>query len=241
MKEHPDIRQFDSFATTDGGYEPVFNRSYAAAYELFSLELSCIVDQLRKPLKVVDIGCGDGWTAAFLASLSTGAYVGIDASGESVKALAARMRGNSRLTIYGLHQSAEWLLADSAALQVEALLGGFPSLIVCNTVIHQLRKTRCNVAGIICLCAGMLEIGGCFVLGDYYYPVDLSEEELNRAQQWIRDATGQNPTAHHVFWLPDDVRQVLRMTDLEVLACKETQANASIPLHYYLITAWRTM
>jgi hypothetical protein len=28
-------------------------------------------------------------------------------------------------------------------------------------------------------------------------------------------------------------------TDLEVLVCKETWANAEIPLRYYVIAAWR--
>jgi SAM-dependent methyltransferase len=241
MKEHPDIMQFDSFATKAGGYEPIFNRNYTAAYELFSVEFLHAVSRLQKPLKALDIGCGDGWTAAFLASISSGTYVGIDASGESVKALAVRMQGDRRLKTYGLHQSADWLLTGPAIMQLQGLLGGLPSLIICNGVIHQLRKTSCDVAQIVYGCAEMLEIGGCFVAGDYYYPAYLSKEELNSAHQWIRETTGQNPTARDVFLSLDDFRQILHKTDLQVSVCRETKANISIPLYYYVITAWRKM
>lgn len=239
ISKNADLRQFDVFAQNAGGYEPVFNQNYPDAYALFSSELSSIVTRLPEPQKVLDIGCGDGWTAAFLASLGTGIYVGIDASRESVKALTARIPGEGRFKVHGLHQSAEWLLRDSAVSLVMEMLGGYPSLIVCNTVIHQLRKTRFDVAEIICCCAGMLQPGGCFVLGDYYYRPTLSEKEVNRAQDWIWKTTGQNPTVRHLFSSPDDVRRVLRMTDLQILVCKETQANAAIPLRYYLITAGR--
>ena len=35
-QENSDIRQFDTFSKTGGGYEPIFNTRYAEAYELSS-------------------------------------------------------------------------------------------------------------------------------------------------------------------------------------------------------------
>jgi SAM-dependent methyltransferase len=224
---------------SDGGYEPVFNRNYALAYELFSSMLARVVECLPKPQRVLDIGCGDGWTAAFLASRCGGMYLGIDPSAESIKALTGRFQGEGGLQVIGLQRSAEWLLTAPAGSLLVDLLDGLPSLIICNAVIHQLRKSQWDIGEVIIRCAEMLQPRGCLLLGDYYYLASLSEEEVQNAQEWIRKITGQNPTARDLFCSRDEMLQVFRQTSLEISEVRETRANAGTPLLYYLFIARR--
>lgn len=226
-----DQAQFDQFAA-QGGFENIFNSSYRPAYAAFGEQFLAAAKSGHGDLRVVDIGCGDGWTAEMLASLRSGTYVGIDTSGVSLGKLVARM-DKSNLACVGFEESGEWVLSEGAGEAVEKALGGRPNLFICNATGHQLRKVYPDVGEVLRGAIALLEPGSEVVVGDYYYPLHLDEATVEASRDSIR-AGGQNPTVRGGFIQPTDIRSTLERAGVEIIAENDVQANDSICLRYYV-------
>ena len=235
----PDQKEFDLFAA-DRGFEKVFNSSYSKAYALFSFVLSDYLKNPKSDLKVLDIGCGDGWTAEFISNFAKGRYFGIDSSAESIKRMEQRVPGSSGLKVMGVTESAEWIVDPNSGRQIETFLDGKPDLIVCNAACHQIRKSYPNLRKIFAAASSILKQDGTLLVGDYYFPEDMTEEEVEEDRTWIRTETGQTPTPRSGFIVRNEMELILESSGFLSDTAREIRANRDIRILYYLFVSRKT-
>ena len=228
-----DLSQFDAFAAQEG-FQAVFNSNYAAAYCIFTQKLLDAVHSIDEPLAVLDLGCGDGWTAEIIAVLKSGRYAGIDPSGISLEKLGSRLIAHPNFQTKGFQQSGEWLLSAEAADEIVRFLGKPPNLFICNATFHQLRKAFPDVGSVVEAAIRILADGAKVVIGDYHYPVDLSDTEVEAAREWVRVNTGQNPTVREGLFHPDPVRRWIEKSGVEIMGEEHVRATSHIPVIYYV-------
>jgi SAM-dependent methyltransferase len=232
--ENSEQKEFDYFATSCG-FEKIFNSSYSKAYALFSLTLSSILKKTKRPLNILDIGCGDGWTAEFIAGADIGGtYLGIDTSEESIKKLNRRIPYERKLKVSGVVESAEWLALPEASCEIRKMLGGAPDIIICNTACHQIRKSYPDIYKIFAASGFSMGKDGILLVGDYYYPEDLADDEVETDRNWIKSTTGQTPTPRTGFITRSEMELILKNAGFASEYVKEVRANRDISLIYYL-------
>lgn len=232
--ENSDQKEFDYFAA-NCGFEKIFNSSYSKAYALFSLVLSNILKEAKRPLRILDIGCGDGWTAEFIAGANVGGtYLGIDTSEESIKKLNKRIPYERKLKVSGIVESAEWLALPESSCEIRKMIGGSPDIIICNTACHQIRKSYPDIYRIFAAAGFSMNKDGILLVGDYYYPEDLGEEEVEEDRNWIKNTTGQTPTPRSGFITRSEMEIILKNAGFESEYVREVRANRDISIIYYL-------
>lgn len=231
-KRHPDQQQFDIFAKD---YDKRFIETYRPAYGLFRGELYKILKTFHTPLRVLDVGCGNGWTAEKLSQKSSGCYAGVDPSEASLKILEERMALQKKFKVFAFCHSAEWICKENACTALCERLGGNPQLVICNVAFHQIRKTFPGIKSLIISLHRLQASGGVALFGDYYYPKNLPELEIQKALHWIKKKTGQNPTPPEAWFHPDEIHFILEETGYNIEETFEVQANPEICLKYYLI------
>ena len=232
--ENSEQKEFDYFAA-NCGFEKIFNSSYSKAYALFSLVLSNILKETNRPLRILDIGCGDGWTAEFIAGANIGGtYLGIDTSEESIKKLNKRIPYERKLKVSGIVESAEWLALPESFCEIRKMIGGSPDIIICNTACHQIRKFCPDVYRIFAAAGFSMNKDGILFVGDYYYPEDLGEEEVEEDRNWIKNTTGQTPTPRSGFITRSEMEIILKNAGFKSEYVKEVRANRDISIIYYL-------
>ncbi|MFZ2653755.1 MAG: class I SAM-dependent methyltransferase [Victivallales bacterium] len=235
----PDQKEFDHFAA-NRGFEKVFNSSYSKAYALFSFVLSDYLKHAKPDLKVLDIGCGDGWTAEFISNFAKGRYFGIDSSAESIKKLEQRVPESSGLKVKGVAGSAEWIISPKSGKQIEEFLEGKPDLIVCNASCHQIRKSYPDLRKIFAAASSVLEQDGTFLVGDYYFPEDMTEDEVEEDRNWIKTETGQTPTPRTGFIVRNEMELILESSGFISDTAREIRGNRDIRILYYLFVSRKT-
>lgn len=232
--ENSEQKEFDYFAV-NCGFEKIFNTSYSKAYALFSMILSDILKKSKHPLRILDIGCGDGWTAEFIAGANIGGtYLGIDTSEESIKKLNRRIPYERKLKVSGMVESAEWLVSPESSCEIRKILGGIPDIIICNTACHQIRKSYPYIYKIFAASGLSMNKDGILLVGDYYYPEDLSDDEMELDRIWIKNNTGQTPTPRSGFIPRTEMELVLKNAGFETEDVREVRANRAISIVYYL-------
>jgi SAM-dependent methyltransferase len=232
--EHSEQKEFDYFAA-NCGFEKIFNSSYSKAYALFSLVLSDILKKSDRPLRILDIGCGDGWTAEFIAGADIGGtYLGIDTSRESIKKLNARIPYERKLKVSGLVESAEWIVSPESSCEIRKILGGTPDIVICNTACHQIRKTYPDLYKIFAATGFSMDKDGILLVGDYYYPEDLADDEIEEDRSWIKTTTGQTPTPRSGFITRSEMELILKNAGFAGEYVREVRANRNINIIYYL-------
>lgn len=232
--ENSGQKEFDCFAA-NCGFEKIFNSSYSKAYALFSLVLSNILKKTKRPLRILDIGCGDGWTAEFIAGADIGGtYLGIDTSGESIKKLNRRLPYEMKLKVSGMVESAEWLISPEASCEIRNMIGGAPDIIICNTSCHQIRKSCPDLHRIFAATGFSMNKDGILLVGDYYYPEDLADQEVEEDRNWIKNTTGQTPTPRSGFITRSEMELILKNAGFESQDVREVRANQDISIIYYL-------
>ena len=232
--ENSEQKEFDYFAASCG-FEKIFNSSYSKAYALFSFVLSGILNKSKRPLRILDIGCGDGWTAEFIAGADIGGtYLGIDTSEESIKKLNIRIPYERKLKVSGMVESAEWLALPETSCEIRKMLGGTPDIIICNTACHQIRKSYTDIYKIFAASGFSMGKDGILLVGDYYYPEDLVDEEVEEDRNWIKNTTGQTPTPRSGFITRSEMELILKNAGFATEYVKEVRANRDISLIYYL-------
>jgi len=232
--ENSEQKEFDYFAA-NCGFEKIFNSSYSKAYALFSLVLSNILKKSHRPLRILDIGCGDGWTAEFIAGADIGGtYLGIDTSEESIKKLNNRIPYERKLKVSGMMESAGWLVSPESSCEIHKMLGGTPDIVICNTACHQIRKTYPDLYRIFAATGFSMNKGGILLVGDYYYPEDLADDEVEEDRNWIKTTTGQTPTPRSGFITRSEMELILKNSGFESEYVREVRANRDISIIYYL-------
>ncbi len=235
----PEQKEFDLFAASRG-FEKVFNTSYSKAYALFSFALSDYLKHSGPGLKVLDIGCGDGWTAEFISNFAKGNYLGIDPSEESIRKLMKRVPASSGLTVTGIADSAEWITDPKARKQIEKSLGGRPDLVICNAACHQIRKSYPDIRLLFASASSILKQDGTFMVGDYYFPEDMTDEEVEEDMNWIKNETGQTPTPRSGFIARNEMELLLDSSGFISDTARELRANRDIRIIYYLFVSRKT-
>lgn len=232
--DNPELKEFDYFAASHG-FERIFNSSYSKAYALFSLTLSNILKKSKKPLRILDIGCGDGWTAEFIAGADIGGtYLGIDTSGESIKKLNKRIPYERKLKVSGMVESAAWLVSPEASCDIRKMLGGPPDIVICNTACHQIRKSYSDLYRVFAATGFSMNKDGILLVGDYYYPEDMSDDEVDEDRNWIKNTTGQTPTPRSGFITRSEMELILKNAGFSFEYIKEVRATRDISIIYYL-------
>lgn len=236
MKErrHPDQQQFDIFAKD---YDKRFIETYRPVYKIFQEQLFKVLKTFKEPLRILDLGCGNGWTAEQIVQVSHGVYVGIDPSEASLGILNERLALQKNFKVFTLCHSAEWICKEKARAELSEKLGGNPQLIICNAAFHQIRKTFPGIHSLIISLQSFQAAKGVALLGDYYYPKNLLPSEIQEALHWIKKKTGQNPTPPDAWFRPDEIHSILENTGYNIEEIFEVQANPEICLKYYLIKA----
>ncbi|HCE43950.1 MAG TPA: hypothetical protein DET40_10415 [Lentisphaeria bacterium] len=235
----PDQKEFDHFAA-NRGFEKVFNSSYSKAYALFSFVLSDYLKQVKSDLKVLDIGCGDGWTAEFVSNFAKGHYFGIDSSAESIRKLEERVPENSGLKVTGVTESAEWIVNPKSCREIEKFLGGKPDLIICNAACHQIRKSYPDLRKVFAAASSILKQDGTILVGDYYFPEDMTQDEVEEDRNWIKNETGQTPTLRSGFIIRNEMELILESAGFISDTAREIRANRDISIIYYLFVSRKT-
>ena len=190
-RRHSDQKQFDNFAKD---YDTRFIKSYLPVYELFCDRLSDTLKIINQSLRVLDVGCGNGWIAEQISQKSFGVYIGVDPSEASLEILKERLSSQKKLKVFTFCQSAEWICHENAASVLYEKLGGNPQLVICNAAFHQIRKTFPDVKSLIMSLYNLQVSDGVALFGDYHYPKNLSKAKIQKALNWIKKETGQNPT-----------------------------------------------
>lgn len=240
MDGHKDQQQFNIFANKEGGFESVFNENYPEAYATFHKLLFSYATKFSLNMRVLDIGCGDGWTAFVLASLGNGHYFGVDPSSESLRRFNSRLKQCTNLSVFLQGSSAEWILQHGSKSTISQSLGGSPKLIICNAALHQIRKTYEDLDSILRAFANLLVPGGHVIIGEYYFPPTVSSKDLASTYEWIRTTTGQNPTPANGYPDPDHIRAVLEGCGLQSVDEDDVQANNTLPFRYRGILMQKT-
>ncbi len=220
-------------------YGRTFNSRYRAAYALFETELRRTVREAADqgaPIRILDLGCGDGWTAGIVGEEASGRYAGIDTSENALRTLRSRFDARSRLQVAAFHAGAERLLDPAFDAEVRAFLGGHADVLVCNTALHQIRKSYRDVTGVCVAASGLVRKGGRVIVGDYWYPAEASSAEVEASREWIRAQSGQTPTAREGFLAPDEVAAALQRGGIHPASPATAVANEAIVLRYYVIT-----
>lgn len=232
--ENSELKEFDYFAE-NCGFEKIFNSYYSKAYALFSLTLSNILKKSKKPLRILDIGCGDGWTAELIAGAGIGGtYLGVDISEESIRKLRKRIPYERKLKIYGLVESAAWIASPEASCEIRKMIGGIPDIIICNTACHQIRKSYSDLYKVFAATGFSMNKDGILLVGDYYYPEDMSNDEVEEDRNWIKKNTGQTPTSRSGFITRSEMELILKNAGFVSENVKEVRANRDISIIYYL-------
>jgi len=226
-----DLSQFDEFARNEGGFQAVFNRNNPHAYAAFSSLLRRAVTALASPLRVLDIGCGDGWTAGMLDRLGKGRYLGIDRSAASLDRFRKETAPALLLEIFLREASAEWLLCRDSQHAIKETLGGEPNLVICNASLHQIRKAFQETDVLVASMADMVR-KGMVLIGEYYYPGEATQDAIQASYEWIRSRTGQNPTPAEGFPDPETLLHILQSRGLRGLFQEDVWANDFTAMRY---------
>lgn len=216
-------------------YETTFNQNYAPAYELFSGHLASVVAGLPQPVRVLDVGCGNGWTARQIDMVASGAYFGIDTSANAIDAARRVAPTHRALRSEYLCSPASCLRQSDVLSSITRTLNGRPNMIICNTALHQIRKSDPDLQALIAVLFEVLDDGGVLLIGDYWYPTSLTDSEVEKSREWIRSQSGQTPTVREGFVSPSWSCGQLLNQKLEVAALTCTRANSQVLLEYYLL------
>jgi hypothetical protein len=114
------------------------------------------------------------------------------------------------------------------------MLGGRPDLIICNASCHQIIKSFPDLQRIFAISGSILNNEGVALVGDYYYPEDLSEEEVEEDRKWIKNETGQTPTPRSGFITRNEMEIILKNSGFDCEYVREVRANRDISIIYYL-------
>ncbi|MCB9029788.1 MAG: class I SAM-dependent methyltransferase [Deltaproteobacteria bacterium] len=232
---HSDAREFDGFARR--GYEEVFNRAFPFAYAEFLDVLETTLLQYGAPLKVIDIGCGDDWTASQIAERHHGHYLGIDPSVDAISNLEEKLQSQPSLNVAGIAGSAEVLENEDFERISGTLLLGKPNLFICNAAVHQIKKSWDQIPTMVRRAFEMLSDGGKLILGDYFYDQKLTSAEVEITRNWIKAEYGQTPTPREGFVDPETMRSYLEEAGFKVEVFGKTQAREGLTIEYYVFVA----
>lgn len=238
---HGEEKEFDEFALREGGFEGCFNRFYPGAYAAFEQMLREASKRSPSPCRILDIGCGDGWTASRLDAMIRGVYLGLDLSAVCLSQLEKRAAGFSQLRVETREAGAVWLLAPGTREAVRSRLAGLPDLILCNAALHQIRKRVPGILPLVSSWTGLCRPGGLLVVGDYTVPPGTPGKDLDAMHHWIRTRTGQTPTPPETFPDPESVREALSAGGCELLASNQVRARPDLPLYYWVLLMRRSM
>lgn len=229
-----DLSQFDEFAEKAGGFQAVFNQNNPHAYAAFSSLLRCAATALASPLRVLDIGCGDGWTAGTLDRFGKGRYFGIDQSAAGLERFQKDIAPALQMEIFLRKESAEWILCRDSKHAIEDTLGGEPNLVICNASLHQVQKSFRETNVLVASMAEMVR-KGLVLIGEYYYPGKATQDAIQASYEWIRTRTGQNPTPAEGFPDPDSLLNILVSRGLLRLSQEDVQANDFTVMRYRVV------
>ncbi len=233
MKLHKDQKQFDAFAKN---YEVLFIQNHPRAYKRFALELKRVLKLIKQPLKVLDVGCGTGYTVnVMIATKTKGTYLGIDTSEQSLAILENKKKNSHNMSLKTICCSAQALLNKTNGDHILKKLGTKPNLIVCNASFHQINKTFPHIELLIKAFHKLLRKDGIIILGDYFYPEHLSKAQISKSRQWIRKQIGQNPTKASGFLSPNTISKMLTSVGFSIKTANICRANDVIDLNYYIV------
>jgi hypothetical protein len=131
-------------------------------------------------------------------------------------------------------ESAGWLASPESSSEIRNMLGGSPDIVICNTSCHQITKSCPDIRRIFASAGLSMNRNGTLLVGDYYYPEDMSEEEVEEDRNWIKNSTGQTPTARSGFITRSEMELVLKSAGFESKGAREVRANRDISIIYYL-------
>ena len=233
-------KQFDSFA--EQGYESIFVSQYHLAYEEFLSSLNLI--EYRQVKEIVDIGCGDGWTAICLNNVlknqrgrqtsqqhSIIKYLGIDNSANAISALR-KINQLEFLDVTGIVGSAT-MLSDTGFMEssVKPIVAS-PELLICNAAVHQITKTGISESELLCSITQSWDRKPMIIIGDYFYPADCTASDVQTSRDWIKSTTGQSPSERSVFAEPEKLADIMRNLGYQRTHHNEVAANEVICLRY---------
>ena len=227
---------FDAFAQREGGYVATFNHNYAQAYACYEWALGRA--RPKGTGRAVDLGCGDGWTAQQLIRSGKGSYLGIDPSRRALENLSRNWDEELPWKLIAMAGGAEQV-EPQFHTEIRSRLGGPPNLLLCNATLHQVEKGGTPWQKVLRNLLKLGEPDSIAVIGEYYYPPDLSKSALEACYNWIRQQTGQDPTAAGQYPDPSAVSTVLECNSYRRWFTAESIANTELPLRYQVVVAIR--
>lgn len=224
--------EFDQLARRGISYEEAINQFYPWAYSSF-IALLERTTQRATVSRVLDIGCGDGWTASVLAGLVPDAnYLGVDPAPSVIARFHQRNFGTDRFrAVVGDSRS---IRSDGGWAGVIENLGAQPDILICHASIHEITKAD-DAVPFLKFLQRASEGGTKILVGDYYYPSYLTDQEVEEARRWISDQTDHDASPRDDFLSRTQVEAIFDGSGFLLEESHEHPANSEILLRYYLL------
>ncbi|MCA9793848.1 MAG: methyltransferase domain-containing protein [Candidatus Eremiobacteraeota bacterium] len=207
------------------------------------------VKRLKQPARVLDLGSvGAGPTQYMFEGGFQGSYLKIDSDTISLAVLGDIARKYPGVKFVGVCESLEKLDKKSFKVRVEQRLGGKATALVCTHVLHQLGLTKMPLEVWLSHFEQLLEPGAQVLLADFYYPENVSDDEIERSRRILMQRVEDHPELNSSDYYfggrdeyvdPDEVQEILECSGFEDFKRWSTPSLEGVQEEFYVLEARR--
>jgi SAM-dependent methyltransferase len=185
-----------------------------------------IARNIRSGDRILDLGCNNGNLEEWINEIICGCTVyAVDIDSAAVDVLKGKRYGRTEVVPY---------VQDANAFLKSTSLCGLDTILI-NTTLHEINNFG-NQAGYLdgffSRAKELLGKGGRIIVGDYFYPQNVSDEEVRQYMEYQQKAIN-HADARGKFVAPELLRQRAEANGFETAYSDEIRAVEEIDRRYY--------
>lgn len=227
-------REFDAHAEA---YQRNFVERFSGLYNLAREVLVDIARTYPEPLRVLDLGCGIGFTfdSIFTEAHLRGSYFGIDPSAKSIEVLGAKIKADLGIQVATRVASATEIINPTVSRGVLDELGGRPHIIVLNASFqHIVKSEAAKIGPFLRRLHHLLAPGGTIMFGNYFHHSEQDYKAFCEAYERVSHHEPSKPTE---LFPPALMKNLLEWVGFKSVTFCEVWASEEFPIRAYVMTA----